>query len=350
MVEISGFIDSYVTGTTGSKSFDIMKPFDVLGQKKNYYIVAVSESKYFEIRDQLCAEGLVEFEDFIYWRLFKKEVVFLHGNCHMAVVRDMLYTSQVFTSKYGIYPLVFIQNMKSEISESLLRNVDVLISEDIQEDNRFGYEYSVAYLQGKIHRQKLIVIPNLFGMGKCFFPQFEWDLNHPIGKDSNGLFPHGDQFINKQLKNGRSIDDIGEQIKNGAPFSKEEVIDNFNDNVRKYRDREKYCDIKIIDFIICNYKIHQLFWDQGHPTNFVMNEIVTRLLKKIGIEDELLSVDEMNTHEEFVYPCVAQALELEWRQERIRCTKNAKKCTAYMDLDEYINEYVWWNSENIRKI
>lgn len=88
----------------------------------------------------------------------------------MAVVRDMLYTSQEFNKKYGIYPLKLIQELKNKIPDSLLEKVDVLISEDIQENNRFGYEYSVRYLKERIKDDiKLIVIPNLFGMGKAFF-------------------------------------------------------------------------------------------------------------------------------------------------------------------------------------
>lgn len=85
MIEISGFIDNYATGTTGAKSVIIMHPSDVLEDKQNYYIIAVSEGKYFEIKDQLISEGLTEFEDFIYWKLFKKGCAFIwelsHGSC-----------------------------------------------------------------------------------------------------------------------------------------------------------------------------------------------------------------------------------------------------------------------------
>jgi hypothetical protein len=350
LIEISGFIDNYATGTTGSKSVIIMHPSDVLEDKQNYYIIAVSEGKYFEIKDQLISEGLTEFEDFIYWKLFKKKVVLLYGNCHMAVVRDMLYTSQEFNKKYGIYPLKLIQELKNKIPDSLLEKVDVLISEDIQEDNRFGYEYSVRYLKERIKDDiKLIVIPNLFGMGKAFFYQYDGVRNHPIANDKNGLFSYVDMYIDEQLSKGIAVNDIGDQIKNGTPFSEDEVIRNFNDVIKKYSDREKYCNIKIVDYILDNYITHKLFWDYGHPTNYVINEMVVRLLHEMNLEDKVLCTeDEMNTHEEFVYPCVAKALGLKWKQEKVRCTRNAKKCVSYMDLNEYIEEYAWWNAQKLR--
>lgn len=90
--------------------------------------------------------------------------------------------------------------------------------------------------------------------------------NHPIANDKNGLFSYVDMYIDEQLSKGIAVNDIGDQIKNGTPFSEDEVIRNFNDVIKKYSDREKYCNIKIVDYILDNYITHKLFWDYGHPT------------------------------------------------------------------------------------
>ena len=90
-----------------------------------------------------------------------------------------------------------------------------------------------------------------------------------------------------------------------------------------------------------NFRDKQLFYDQGHPTNFVIREIVLKLMKLLGIEGTPNEAAEMNIHEEFVYPYVTEALNLKWQQKYIRKRDSAKKLKP-MDLITYVQEYVWW--------
>lgn len=88
-----------------------------------------------------------------------------------------------------------------------------------------------------------------------------------------------------------------------------------------------------------------MFYDRGHPTNIVIREIVSRLLDELGVDGIPGDAEEMNNHEEFVYPCVARALGLNWKQEEIRKGKNRRKVRK-MDMIEWLEEYAWWREQS----
>ena len=193
---------------------------------------------------------------------------------------------------------------------------------------------------------KLIIIPNLFGLGRAFFPQyFEWNCHNSrngwIANDRNGMFPHGDKYINELIDKGKTIDEIYKLLNDKSFISREEVIDNFQFYTNKIKDRDLKCDVKIYDFIMNHYKREQLFSDQGHPTNMVIKEMVRQIRCILKIDDCSYDAEEMNIHEEFVYPCVRDALDLSWNQSTIR-NRNCGKKVNKMDFYEYIKEYVWW--------
>ena len=61
------------------------------------------------------------------------------------------------------------------------------------------------------------------------------------------------------------------------------------------KEKEKDCDIKIVDFIYDNIKKHKLFLMQDHPTSMVINEITRQLCEILGLTYNLesaLKVDE----------------------------------------------------------
>ena len=131
-------------------------------------IVATSEFVYYEIvRQQLVDSGLREFEDFVYADWINKKIVLLHGNCHVGVVKEYLLSSACFAKEYAIYNIPQIQSMKEKIDENVLKNVDVFVHQDIQDDNKYGFYLSDTYILPKMKKDVInIVIPNLFGMGE----------------------------------------------------------------------------------------------------------------------------------------------------------------------------------------
>ena len=344
-VVIEGFVDNYVEGKTGSKAFDILKPEEVVKAKNVFFIVATSERSYEQVKVQLNHLGLKEFQDYIYWKLFGKKMVYLHGNCHMLVVKEMLNTSKEFVDNYGIYPLKCVQDIE-EIEKNVIKNIDIIISQDIREDNSYGKKLSLDYLKElSPNNTKIIVIPNLFGMGKAFFPQDIPGSCRPIGEDFNGMFPHEDRIINECLEKGWDVERIVYEILNGCPINKKEIEENLNSVFSKFKKRMQKCDIDEYDFIVENYKKKQLFYDVGHPTNYLIKDMVIKAMYMLGIEDDCdENVANLDGHEVPLYQCVSKVLGLEWTKEYLRESVAGKRLTNTMDVAEYVKEYVWWRS------
>lgn len=314
-----------------------------------YIIVAVgTEPTYLAISKQLQSLGCREFEDYIYHEWIGKKVVLLHGNCHMIVIKAFLLSSKGFCRQYGIYPNPLIcENKEKGIKPHILKECDVWIHEDIRTDNPYGYFLSDEYMRQHMKADCIeIIMPNLFGLGKGFFPQSTYnERNGSIanGADFNGLFPRADAVIDKCIGNRLSTEEIIEFCKSDEAILQEEILENFAAFTNKISEREKKWDIKISEFILQNYKDEKLFFDMGHPTNIIFEYISAEILKKLHISADNITADCcLDNHEEFVYPVVKRVLGLNWSDGNIRKSGYAKKLSENMDFEEYIREYIWW--------
>ena len=61
-----------------------------------------------------------------------------------------------------------------------------------------------------------------------------------------------------------------------------------------------------------------------------------------SISDWISTDLRLDSNEIPIYPWIRKVLGMEWTEERIRVSSNAKKCSDYMDIKEYIREYIWW--------
>lgn len=233
------------------------------------------------------------------------------------------------------------------IDPYIISHCDVFIHEDIQPTNEYGYKLSDEYLMPLLKKDcKNITIPNLFGLGKGFFPQHNGynsnDKNRPLrnGIDINGMFPHGDIMIDQAVKNEMPISNMIERSRTDI-FTKEEIVRNFDGYMNKIKDRDHAWDIKISSFIQEHYQEEKLFYDIGHPTEAIIIFIAKEIFAFLGLgADDKLFCSPMDAHETPVYPCVKDALGLKWDITYIR--KYGKKMVKDMDLAEYIREYVSW--------
>lgn len=314
-----------------------------------YIVVAVSGMRlYLSISKQLQNYGLREFDDYIYYSWIDKQIVLLHGNCHIWIVHKYLESSEEFVQKYAIYPNPAIcRNTMGEIEENILKNSDVWIHEEIRTENGYGYKLSDEYIRQKINPEvKEIIFPNLFGLGRMFFPNSNHNYkNNPMknGQDTGAMFPCTDSLIECCVEQGKNIEEIIEYVANDEALCEEYVIKNFNLYMDKVKEREKICDIKIYDFIMEHYKDEQLFYDMGHPTNVILRKYSIDILKKLGIDDENIHTTvELDAYEMPIYPSIKKHLGIRWEKENIRQCQNAKRMCDKMNLEEYIYEYLWW--------
>jgi hypothetical protein len=142
---------------------------------------------------------------------------------------------------------------------------------------------------------------------------------------------------------GYSIDEI-EKMLSEKIYDKDYIIMKFKECVNKIRERERGWDIKILDFILNNYQKKKIFYDPQHPVNEVFIEMGRKVLEVLNVP--IYEFCQLTTfgdgREIFIYNCVKEALGLEFEEKYIRVHSNTQIRDKYMDLHEYIDEYVEW--------
>lgn len=316
-----------------------------------YIIVATSPEVYLEIADELRKSGKREFEDFAYYEWFFKDIVLLQGNCHMTVIKKFLLSSSEFRDRYVVYPypLLVTDTKEFRTEPEIFRHIDVWIHQDIRANNQFGYEVSDDYIRPFVRPEiREIIIPHMYGIGRMLFPQSIALEGNPAindGNDTDGLFPYGDKVIEKCIESGMDQDEIIAFCRSDRALEEAEIKENFNTHMNKLKMRESQWDIKIANFVEEHYRKEKLFYDDGHPTNVVMKQIVVEILKRLNIKDSQIDCDmNMDTREVYVYPVVRKTLGLEWEDQEVRIT--GMKLDKHMDFEEYIKEYCWWRHED----
>ena len=209
----------------------------------------------------------------------------------------------------------------------------------------YGYSLSLECIRKQVPETcKIVVVPNLVGLGKGFFPQGKMKTDKRVKRD---IFPESDVNIDEMVQGG--VDEIQiEKALNGKVYQREYIISNFNLYIDKMLEREANWDIKIVDYILMNYKTEKIFFDTRHPTNIVLEEIIRRLLLFLGMSPNFEHADDEISEEEMpVYPCVKEALGLEWDTKTIRNNDQHRLMPGAMDMLQYIKEYIFWNYSDI---
>lgn len=311
----------------------------------NYIVVASAFETYPIIKKKL--QELQEFVNYIYYGWIDKKMVFLHGNCHMDVIEGFLNSSDKFIKEYAVYPTPRICT-REKLNEEVLKYMDVWIHEDIRSNNSFGYQFSDEHIGNYIEKDtKEIIMPHLYNLGAGFFPHAKErnDKNTALlnGAYENGMFPFKDSIIDKCLAENMSVEKICKYVMEDNILPKEYVLNNFDKYIEKIRQREESWDIKILEFILDSYKKQKLFYDIGHPTNYILKKISIEILKCLGIFDNKIKTNiKLDYHEVPIYPWIRKVLKMEWDEEYIRIDDKAIKCMDTMSVEEYVREYIWW--------
>ena len=276
-----------------------------------------------------------------------KEAVVIYGNCHTAIIAQMLETCREFNDKFYIIPTKRIQEIKDpkELYEDCYSQCDVFIHQSIRLNNRYGEEYASENIIARLKPGcRVISIPNVYHLPLCFFPQYS---------DAQELRRGGvtyffrDSIIDSHL--GRPFK-LAELVKRDYEdpglYNKESIVAAFDAFVDKVRRREKDWDIKVSDFILKNYRSHQLFYDPNHPTNFFLNYIASEILKILinyNVDDShSLKIDNcLDSIEMPVCKAVVEALHLDWNNDVIRRSMpHTNRLGCNMNLSNYVYQYL----------
>lgn len=330
-------------------------------------VVAATEQSYKEIKQKLLHTGMQEFKDYVWSFEFNKELALLYGNCHMGVLREFLFQTPDFSERYTIRIKMVHSDITSERVPDTqeLKKCTLFIAQDIRDENSAGVPSSKKLADLTNEKCTCIIIPNLFGIN-LFFPQFNTNLSNNITIDDHinnikstfltkkyfddrreiGLLECVDQNVYSVAMRGGGIQECLSMMLSDDHYDAKQIRDAFHKQITKVIEREKECDIKISDYILENYRRKQLFYDPEHPSEDTICEKGRRILKILGMKenDDAVIPRMLNSTELFIYDSVRNALNLEYRQERIRLGKSHAVLSGMgMNRKEYVEQMLKWN-------
>lgn len=351
--KIEAYIDSNKTEDIFSvNGIPIIRPEQIRELPKRYVVIACGQSVYWEIKRQLELYGLNEFTDYCYYKIYKKKIALIYGNCHIAPIREGLENSEQFSEEYGFYPLRMIQEINQTQGEDLKLQVfercELFIHQEIRDKNQYGFEYSSSALLKRISPScKVISIPNLYGLPKYLFPQIDGLLPEKRVKN-RAYFSFRDKYIEAMYERGRDIDYIVDKIKWGGieEIEKAELFSLQEQFLQKVSEREKAWDIKISGWLEETLGKKHLFYDVNHPTNEVIKYIVNNLLKVLHIDNDvnLEYLPRLDMYEIPIYGALMEGLGMVWKNDYI--LRNYSKYTMTdraINLHQYVRQYILWN-------
>ena len=211
--------------------------------------------------------------------------------------------------------------------------------------NRFGAVFSTRNMLKNIRDDaKMVFVPNLFFMG--YFPQYVHNQrNVDTDKNPAGRFIQGDRFVDKIMENSAmnpDVEKILDAISNENFISTKEIQMYIDFSMNELKRRESICDIRISDFVEDNYKYKQMFYSPNHPFQFVLFELVRRILKFIGIRSEsFYHLNDMLDENCYVYSLIGQDMPI------YPAVRKYFVGTEFLEKS-YANRYFWDLYANFR--
>lgn len=288
-----------------------------------------------------------------------RQSVVVYGNCHTSIISQMLESCHEFNEKYYIIPTKRIQEIKDpkELYEDCYRQCDVFIHQCIRLNNRYGEEYASEKIIDRLKVGcRVISIPNVYHLPLCFFPQYSdaqelrWNGITYFFRDSIV-----DSHIRKPFKLSTLVKS---DYDNPNRFDSGDIVASFDAFINKVRKREQDWDIKVSNFILDNYRNHQLFYDPNHPTNYFLGYVASELLKLL-VNTDVVSSNQLKVEncldsiEMPICKAVVKALQLDWTNDVIRKSMpHTNRLHSSMDISNYIYQYMScvWIAKDFPKI
>ena len=214
-----------------------------------------------------------------------KKLCIFFGNCQSHVIKHFLQFSNFFET-YDTYICANweLLNDPELLPVKMFKNADLIIYQPLS-DVHGCYSPNInnpnSFMKLLKPDCKTISFPRIHN--NALFPIFKKSLTQNIyyGKIKNA-FKNKEELIELYKKNEIDFD----------------FENRMQQNILISREKEKDCDIKIIDFILENIQKHKLFLTQDHPTSFVFNELTRQICNILNIkyDYEKASFENENSH------------------------------------------------------
>ncbi len=343
--QIVCFIDSKAS-VSELYGLPVIRPDQI---QKGAYKIVVASTFFGEIAAQCNAMELFYYDDFMSHKAFELKRIYLlevlryakesrseqiiHelcqgrlraivlGNCQTQIISKLLECSEAFRKRYILMEIPAVNAFRDEEKDlfftycDLQNACDLLITQAIKENNRWDNRFSNRVLIPLMGAAQVIRIPVLYF--DVYFPQAV-RAKKTVMKDviDVGIYPYGDGILD-ELASKYSLDEIVEIVSMDNFYSKEFMERYYAMWENDFREREKACDIKLLDFIKEHYREEQLFYTRNHPSRQLLEQETREILRVLSMEPELLNtelVSEMDFTQEFIYPSVYQHLGIKWKK------------------------------------
>lgn len=97
-----------------------------------------------------------------------------------------------------------------------------------------------------------------------------------------GRYPYGDRLVMELLDKGYTGQDL---LREYLATDIQQVLDFgrlFELECERMRQADAVCDIKMIGFVLANFRAHRMFWTYNHPTAVVLKNLSHKLISELG--------------------------------------------------------------------
>ena len=208
------------------------------------------------------------------------KLVLLYGNCQIVIcVYEYIkyfYKNIILWKSYNL-----IEN-NQPINYDILQNADIFIYQPINDS--FGI-YSIKDMNKYLKENCIkIIVPFIFL--NSFFPL----TNKAVAVTLDGVIDKREDKYKNMILNQDIIIELNKK------YSREEIIElykndqidfnyqkMFEENISRMKEKEKECNIKVVDFILDNYKYYQLVKNHLHPNGILIYHYVKQIFKILNL-------------------------------------------------------------------
>lgn len=239
----------------------------------------------------------------------KKKRVFIFATCHASRILKVLNQSPAFARQFDVEMQYNFSSPGKPLSA-----MDFL--EKISESDLFLYHKTTSLAQqipGILLQEKSIAIP--YVTNKLFWPSYDIPGSNGLLVQPGfewGAIPWRCKYIEMLYKSGLPKAKIITRYMR-ADFAIEYDLEAMrNAQISYFRTLDDPGKLAISDWLIENFMQEKLFYIYNHPTKAVFFEIGRKVLKLIGIENDLTKEDEdpFDVLDSPIHPSVAKALSL----------------------------------------
>ena len=278
----------------------------------------------------------------------------IYTNCERGLIYEFLKLSTDFNREFQVdldkIPPnhIAIQN-NIVIPDEILKKVKLFIYQPL--DKKYN-ECSTEYILSKLPSDCFCIsLPRLYFRG--YWPEHSVNPYNQVKQNVlSNLFPYGDNNLNEMLKQKLPTFTILDEVSRIDFYDKNVLLDNLNNSIQEFNNKEKQTDIKISNYILNHYSHQQLFHTVNHPTDIIGLEVANQILKILNMpilaeETKPVKREVLGGTQVPIYPSVIEQLNLTFVSTN--SLYRSKGLGKMVTFSEYVEEYLYQDSEYNQK-